>query len=88
MTKTPASSQQVLHVALANPGDGFNFGELDVRGDVEELETPARKYPHLTAAQNDALAELDRRRDAHSASEDSRANRDALVARSKIRRVK
>jgi hypothetical protein len=48
----------------------------------------ARKYPHLSAAQNDALAEIDRRRDAHSASEDSRANREAAIRRGTFRRVK
>jgi hypothetical protein len=62
--------------------------EADATVEAAVAAGTARKYPHLSAAQNDALAALDARRDAHSASEDSRANREAAVRRATIHRVK
>jgi hypothetical protein len=79
MTPKTSSSQQVLDLTLANPADGLNFGELDVRGELFEVVAEAIVEAHVRVAS--VIAAGERRSDAAS-------NREAAIRRAGIRRVK
>jgi hypothetical protein len=79
VTRKPAASQTVLDIHLANPADGFNFGELDVRGELFEVVAEAIVETRTRIA--GIVAAGERRVDAA-------ANREAAVRRGTFRRVK